>query len=316
MLMMSISTQAFQAFVPCLIQQYPCHHSHQRHPSLVLSATAVTPIGPFCPFRSQASEQLNKPMKQVAFAAPQYETSLARLQLDLQMGNTPSQETLLQTSDMLETAVEQWEQLNQNMLQSTDFQSREYAHMTQAHLLTYTDSVEDLAASMKWQAACLRAMANNESPPLPPPGVNFNKLLQAAQDDTSPSIGTMMATAERLTAKPFRGDEAIFESSPLVKHEFEQLCRDHQHLVDFGGNYGNFDPLGKLYFLDEIQKIHERWDVFFARASLMEMIDSNYTRQVHDFLEAMDLNETTYRQQLDEAHQIMRRAAEKERNMI
>lgn len=122
-----------------------------------------------------------------------------------------------------------------------------------------------------------------------------------------------MSAAEQITSNPFTGNEAAFKE-PMVKEEYERLCRDHNGLVTFGVKYGEFDPLGKLAFLNEVEKIQERWDIFFARFSLMNAIDPVYKKQCDAFLQSMNMTEESYRELLKKCHDLMRKEAEDERN--
>jgi len=80
--------------------------------------------------------------------------------------------------------------------------------------------------------------------------------------------------------------------------------------------YTSFDPLGKLVFLDEIEKIEDRWDVFFARFSLMGALNKDYIEQCNEFLASMSLNEQEYRELLKKCHLNMREEAEAERSQL
>ena len=122
-----------------------------------------------------------------------------------------------------------------------------------------------------------------------------------------------MAAAEKITSTPFTGGEAAFESE-TVKAEYKQLCRDHMGLIELGGKYDEFDPSGKFYFLDEIENIEERWDIFFARFSLLGVLDQQYVQQCDASLASTGLTEAEYRQLLKQSHQKMRDDAERERN--
>ena len=126
---------------------------------------------------------------------------------------------------------------------------------------------------------------------------------------------TAMAAADKITATPFSGDEAAF-GSETVKSEYMHLCRDHMGLIEFGGKYDEFDPTGKLYYLDEIEKIEERWDIFFARFNLLGALNQQYVRQCDAFLASLGLNETEFRQLLKQCHEKMREDADRERNQL
>ena len=291
----------------------PCHRSTHHRPLRM----ALTPVGPFCPFRSSTAVEMEPKMEAMNAAGPEFATEMARVQLEMQTGQMPDPHRLLTVADGLENAVDQWERLLARLRLSQDFQTREYAKLTQAHLDTHGLTVESVAAMMRWQAGCMKAMAQNTPPPMPPPDMDLAKLMAQEQQNgnkKNPSI-TAMSAAEKITLSPFSPDAKAFES-PTVKEEYEALCRDHMALIEFGGKYDTFDPLGKLRYLDEIEKIQDRWDVFFARFRLLGALDSGYVQQCNDFLESMGLNEEDYRKLLQKCHEIMRQEAETERNPI
>lgn len=307
---------------------------------------ALTPVGPFCPFRSAAAENLNPRMEQLQENRPEFVAEMDRFQLDLQMGNTPDADRLRIVADGIDQAVNQWEDLVTRLRISPDFQTREYAKLTEAHLNSHGQSVEVLGSMMRWQAGCMRAMVDGTPPPVPPPGLDIMKLMAEAQNEErpSPSINAM-AAAEQICSEPFK-DETVM-ASPTVKEEYEKLCRDHAALIEFGIKYDSFDPLGKLRFLDEIERIEERWyvvsfccflsfvcshcrnaclnfvsfvnqnrDVFFARFKLMGALNDDYVRQCNQFLESMSMSEDDFRKLLKQAHQMMRSDAEAERRRL
>jgi hypothetical protein len=119
-----------------------------------------------------------------------------------------------------------------------------------------------------------------------------------------------MTSAEKVTASPFTENDSVFDN-PIVKEEYTKLCRDHANLIEMGAKYGNFDSSGKIAFLDAIELIGERWDVFFARFNLMGKIDKKFMRECDTFLASMGLNEEEFKKLLKKAHKIMRADAEK-----
>jgi Domain of unknown function (DUF1825) len=311
------------AFSPVTTTSSISHYRMQRRrddyasssSSIKVLQMAVTPIGPFCPFRSPAANAIEPRMQELTRAGPAFARDLARIQLELQSGQKPDKEMLQRVANGLEDAVDKWQNVMTLMRLSSDFQTREYAKLTQAHLDNANENVENIVAGMKWQSQCMRAMADDAMPPPPPPSLDLPKLMAQSQDPnstTSPSMAQMSA-AEQITSNPFTGNEAAFQE-PMVKEEYEKLCRDHNRLVSFGAKYGEFDPLGKLAFLNEVEKIQERWDVFFARFSLMNAIDPVYKKQCDAFLQSMNMTEQSYRELLKKCHDIMRREAEEERN--
>ena len=170
----------------------------------------------------------------------------------------------------------------------------------------------------------MRAMAQQQPPTMPPPDVDLEQLMQQQMEmmqnqgtDSTPKPPpsmTAMTTAEQITAPPFvEGTLDTIESSPTIKAEYEKLCEDHSQLIEFGGRYASFDPLGKLYYLDQIEAIQERWDVFFARFSLLQALNKDYIDQCNAFLGSMGMTEDDYRKLLKKCHELMRQDAEDER---
>lgn len=258
-------------------------------------------------------------MEGIHTATPEFATEMARLQLDMQSGAAPDPEKLLKVADGIEGAVEEWEDLLTRLKLSNDFQTREYAKLTQAHLAKHGQTPEEIATMMRWQSGCMRAMAENRPPPMPPADVDIMKMMQDAQDNSSsgstpPSIAAMTA-ADKITSTPFKGTEPAFESA-TVKEEYGKLCRDHDSLIQMGASYATFDPMGKIAFLDEIEKIEDRWDVFFARFSLLGQLDESFINECSTYLESMGLNEQNFKDLLKETHDIMRGDAEDERNSV
>lgn len=237
----------------------------------------LTPVGPFCPFASSTAAALDDQMQALGEVGPAIATAMARVQLEMQNNsNTPNPAVLTETADQLERAVQQWETVMTQMRLATDFQALEYAKFIQAHLERQGNNnnhkmdVTTIAAGMKWQAACLRAVAAGTMPPPPPDNLDLAALLQAAtnaqeQEQSSnyniPSMMTMMNTGaanNKVDAQPF--DTASLASWPTIQQEWTQLCANHQQLVvTMGAKYGDFDALGKLAFLDAVEKVQEQW---------------------------------------------------------
>jgi hypothetical protein len=253
-------------------------------------------------------------MEQLNSSGPEFATEFSRIQLDMQMGNAPDPERLRKVAEGMDQAVNQWEDLMMRLRLSKDFQTREYAKLTDAHLQTHGVSVDSVKSMMRWQAGCMRALADDVPPPMPPPDLDLQAMMAQANGESSsqpPSI-TAMQAAEAITANPF--DPSNLESD-TVKEEYNKLISDHSNVIEFGAKYDEFDPLGKLAYLDEIEKIEDRWEAFFFRFKLMDAIDKDYKKQCDQFLASMSMNEDDYRKLLKTCHQIMREDAERERNL-
>ena len=46
--------------------------------------------------------------------------------------------------------------------------------------------------------------------------------------------------------------------------------------VQMGASYGSYDALGKLAFLDALEAVEARWDIFFARFSLVGALNADF----------------------------------------
>lgn len=120
--------------------------------SIIILQMAVTPVGPFCPFRSPAANAIEPRMQELTRAGPEFARDLARIQLELQAGQKPDKDMLLRVANGLEEAVDKWQNVMTLMRLSSDFQTREYAKLTQAHLDNANENVENIVAGMKWQS--------------------------------------------------------------------------------------------------------------------------------------------------------------------
>lgn len=296
-----------------------------RSSSLTTSLHALTPIGPFCPFRSAAAIQIEPKMESLNSATPEFATELARIQLDMQIGQMPNPDRLRKVAHGIDAAVDDWENLLARLNLSNDFQTKEYYKLTQAHLASHGQSSEEICIMMRWQSQCMLAMAENRPPPFPPSEIDVMKLMneakaqqqeqQGSKKKNGPPSLNAMAAAEKITSTPFTGKEPAFQSD-TVREEYEALCRDHSSLIEFGGSYATFDPMGKIAYLDELEKIEERWDVFFARFSLLGQLNQKFVKQCNAFLDSMGMTEGQFRELLKVTHDTMRKDAERERGLV
>lgn len=250
-------------------------------------------------------------MEELNDQAPEFASAMSKIQMDMQMGKEPDKDQLFRVADGIELAVNKWEMLQARLKLSGDFQTREYSKLTEAHLNTHGISPDGIVGMMRWQGGCMRAMALNAPPPMPPSDLDLQRLMQGSNNDKpAPSISSM-AAAETITSQPF--DESSMKTE-AIRLEYEALCRDHKALIELGCAYSTFDPSGKITFLDQIEQIEERWDVFFTRFSLMGELNDVFIKQCTAFLKSMNLNEAEYRSLLQKSHDMMRADAEEERN--
>jgi hypothetical protein len=145
------------------------------------SLHALTPIGPFCPFRSAAAIQIEPKMESLNSATPEFATELARIQLDMQIGQMPNPDRLRKVAQGIDAAVDDWENLLARLNLSNDFQTKEYYKLTQAHLASHGQSSEEICIMMRWQSQCMLAMAENRPPPFPPSEIDVMRLMNEAK---------------------------------------------------------------------------------------------------------------------------------------
>ena len=92
---------------------------------LALSAV-VTPVGPFCPFRSAACSAGGAMDRHIgamnAAVGPQFASEMAKMQLELQVGRQPDPAKVNQLADQLTAAHSEWETLLTRWRLSNDFQ--------------------------------------------------------------------------------------------------------------------------------------------------------------------------------------------------
>ena len=238
---------------------------------LVDDASFMTPVGPFCPFRSDAcalNGKVDSSMGSLTDKSTSFMADMARFQLEAQMGTMPDPDRVRNVANGLSEAHSQWDTLMQRMRLSGDFQSMEYYKMTEAHLKTQGQSLEAIGMAMRWQVDTMRAFADGRPPPNPPVGLDLEAMAKQAQQGSGGGMASALGGAPAIDAPPFEQGGAAFDS-PVVKEEYEKLCRDHAGLIRMGASYASFDPLGKLAFLDALEAVEARWDTFFARFALM-----------------------------------------------
>ena len=89
---------------------------------------ALTPVGPFCPFRSEAAIGMEPRVEAMNNATPNFAAEMARIQLDMQMGQTPEPERLKNVAKGINAAVDDWESLLTRLKISDDFRESAQNH--------------------------------------------------------------------------------------------------------------------------------------------------------------------------------------------
>jgi len=300
----------FLLFISSIITFSDSFSPHRRpcvsYRSQKTHLNALTPIGPFCPFRTNAASQLDS-----KFDEAKPDESILKVFAQIQSGDTPDASALQKAANTLNKAVDTTESLFTRLRISQDFQTREYFAIIDARFAMYDMKREDMVAALKWQAGCLESLAKGTPPPIPPSKVDLERLMNVDQNKI-PSV-TSMSREAGISELPF--EESVFREES-VREEYLSLVGDHRKLLEFGSTFASFDPLGKIAFLDEVERIEERWDVFFARGKLMGVLREEYVEQTDTLLNDMRMTEEEFREMLKTSHNAMREQAERERDQV
>lgn len=70
-----------------------------------------------------------------------------------------------------------------------------------------------------------------------------------------------------------------FFDSQVVQDEAKKLFEDYQSLMQLGGEYGKFDREGKKMFIDQMERLMERYRIFMKRFELSEDFMAQMTVQ-------------------------------------
>jgi len=76
-----------------------------------------------------------------------------------------------------------------------------------------------------------------------------------------------------------------FFESEIVQSEARQIFRDYQELVQLGTRYGRFDREGKRLYIEQMERLLERYRIFMKRVELSEDFLAQMTiKQLQTFL--------------------------------
>jgi phosphoenolpyruvate carboxylase len=70
-----------------------------------------------------------------------------------------------------------------------------------------------------------------------------------------------------------------FFDSEVVQQEAKKLFEDYQSLMKLGGEYGKFDREGKKIFIDSMESLMDRYQIFMKRFELSEDFMAQMTVQ-------------------------------------
>ena len=171
------------------------------------------------------------------------------------------------------------------------FQTYHLPHLSPFHLL-YSPAVaqlsrkgqtlQDLDDAVNWQIDSMSAYSNGAIPPPPPP--NVMKVINAQREASQPPSMGFSTIPERVTP-PFTGSESCFKTDDgELLEALQKLQSDHERLVNLGAEYGRFDGLGRVAFIDEVEKIEDRWAVLMSKVNLMGQVNSAFKVETEEFL--------------------------------
>ncbi|MGK7918344.1 MAG: DUF1825 family protein [Prochloraceae cyanobacterium] len=70
-----------------------------------------------------------------------------------------------------------------------------------------------------------------------------------------------------------------FFDSEVVQQEAKKLFEDYQSLMQLGNEYGKFDREGKKIFIERMEELMERYQIFMKRFELSEDFMAQMTVQ-------------------------------------
>jgi hypothetical protein len=267
----------------------------------------ITPIGPFCFIRSSAySPSVDSLMTRMSEHRQSLTTQLARLKLDEQFGQAFDAAGHARLGDELMETGRTLRAMAAKLPNTDDFQTREFYMLIDCHLRSIGCSLENFALAMEWQAVSMRAIGEGKAPP-PPPDIDLEHIYGGGGD------GGLMCSLSMppMDATPIVDGSRAFESE-LVRDEYDSIVREHTLLIRLGERFGAFDPSGQLSFIDAIDAIERRWEVFYQRFNLMGLINPRFIEQTNAFLDALGLKGGADEMAalIRQAHDRMREAAQ------
>jgi hypothetical protein len=73
-----------------------------------------------------------------------------------------------------------------------------------------------------------------------------------------------------------------FFDSDIIQQEAKQLFEDYQQLTQLGSKYGKFDRDGKIAFIEQMETLLDRYQVFMKRFELSDDFMAKMTvEQMH-----------------------------------
>ncbi len=70
-----------------------------------------------------------------------------------------------------------------------------------------------------------------------------------------------------------------FFDSEIVQHDAQSLFSDYQALMQLGGQYGKFDREGKKLYIERMEALMERYQIFQKRFELSDDFQAKMTAE-------------------------------------
>lgn len=96
-----------------------------------------------------------------------------------------------------------------------------------------------------------------------------------------------------------------FFESEVVQQEAKQLFEDYQSLMKLGSDYGKFDRDGKVIFIEKMEELMERYQIFMKRFELSEDFMAKMT--IEQLKTQLNEFGTTPQQMFDQMHLTLER---------
>lgn len=206
---------------------------------------------------------------------------LQRMSMEFSSGGSPPEPSrVVAVAGKMEDSFNKYKDMISRLSLSQDFQALEYYALTVSNLKRENMVLSDIEDSVKWQINSMKAFATGQSPPMP-----NAKTVEMMQKKS----GGSMSSPPTIVSTPFTGQEACFEDS-TIRQTFLTLQSDHENLIRMGSGYGSFDPLGKLAYLDQMEKIEERWALLMTKLDLGQHISREFKDETSAFLGGMNLS--------------------------
>jgi len=267
------------------------------------------PVGPLCPYQSSymQSDEIEKGMESFMEGGNDFYGPYMRFMLSIQAQQLPPKEEVAKLAEQMEKFNDNWKVLMTRFQLAPDFQAQQLWKFMGEFLEGQGISFSQQLKANEWQLEALRAFVAGTPPPeLPPELEPIMKNPQA--NGPIPSAFMDDGFSPGITAAPFES-EAL--KSEMVREELAKLIKDHKMIVKLGEQYGKWDREGKKMYIDQLEAVEDRWDIFIKRFELMGEQNPLFTEQAEAYLAKLQITPDEFREMNKKVRQQMREDAEK-----